>query len=197
MPDPLTTLFDATLPPIIASSAARAVACRFPGFGEAIAAPFDAVKEAAGSEAAAVLSAVRSAASALLLDRVRGEPILTNWPRLLEYLHAVMARERCEQVRVVFLDSRNRLIADDVLWTGSPTHAPAYPREIARRAVLLDATAAILAHNHPSGDPTPSREDIAMTREVNAALTALGIALHDHVVVGASATFSFRQEGLL
>jgi DNA repair protein RadC len=124
-------------------------------------------------------------------------PVLGNWERLMEYLHAVLARERVEQFRLLFLDNKNRLVADEAQARGTVNHTPVYPREVVKRALELAATAIILVHNHPSGDPSPSREDIEMTREIKGAATTLGILLHDHIIVGNGSWLSFRKEGLL
>ncbi len=115
----------------------------------------------------------------------------------MAYLNAVLARERVEQFRVLFLDTRNRLLADEAQARGTVNHTPVYPREVVKRALELHATALILVHNHPSGDPSPSREDVAMTQEVKSAAAALSVALHDHVIVGNGKWLSFRQQGLL
>jgi DNA repair protein RadC len=115
----------------------------------------------------------------------------------MDYLHAVLARERVEQFRVLFLDTRNRLLADEAQARGTVNHTPVYPREVVKRALELKATALILVHNHPSGDPTPSRDDLEMTQEVKRAAMALSIVLHDHVIVGNGKWLSFRREGLL
>jgi DNA repair protein RadC len=123
--------------------------------------------------------------------------VLTNWDRLMDYLNAALARERVEQFRVLFLDVRNRLLADEAQARGTVNHTPVYPREVVKRALELQASAIILVHNHPSGDPTPSRDDIEMTREVKRAAAALSITLHDHVIVGNGRWLSFRAEGLL
>ena len=120
-----------------------------------------------------------------------------NRTRLMGYLTAVLARERVEQFRVLFLDARNRLIADEAQARGTVNHTPVYPREVVKRALELQATALILVHNHPSGDPTPSRADIDMTQEVKAAATVMGIALHDHLIIGNGRHVSFRREGLI
>ena len=125
------------------------------------------------------------------------QPVLNNWDRLMEYLNAELSRERVEQFRVLFLDNRNHLIADEAQQRGTVNHTPVYPREVAKRALELHATALILVHNHPSGDPTPSRDDIAMTQQIKAAVGALSIVLHDHVVNGNGRRFNFREEGLL
>ena len=124
-------------------------------------------------------------------------PVLSSWDRLSDYLNAVLAREKKEHFRVLFLDNRNRLLADEAQGRGTVDHTPVYPREVVKRALELHATAIILVHNHPSGDPTPSREDIDMTREVKTAAAVLDVLLHDHVIVGNGRWTSFRREGLL
>jgi len=124
-------------------------------------------------------------------------PVLSNWDRLMEYLQAVLAREKVEQFRVLFLDNRNRLLADEQQAQGTVNHTPVYPREIVKRALELHATAIILVHNHPSGDPSPSDDDISMTREIKQAAAALSIVLHDHVIVGNGRWLSFRKTGFL
>jgi len=178
---------------------ARALLDRFGSFAGAIAAPQAelATVEGLGEAGVAALKIVQGAALRLSLAGVQERPALDNWQRLLDHLHATLARERVEQFRVLFLDSRNRLIADERQGTGTVNHTPAYPREVVRRALELHATALILVHNHPSGDPTPSRADIELTREVRTACEALGIALHDHVIVGLHGHASLRREGLL
>ena len=127
-----------------------------------------------------------------VLDR----PVLNNWDALIGYLNAALGRESVEQFRVLYLDSRNRLIADEAQARGTVNHTPVYPREVVKRALELHATALILVHNHPSGDPRPSRADIEMTEEVRVAASALGIALHDHLVIGRGQHVSFKREGL-
>ena len=128
---------------------------------------------------------------------VQDRPILTNWDALVAYLSAAMARERVEQFRVLFLDNKNRLLADEPQSRGTVNHTPVYPREVVRRALELHASALILAHNHPSGDPAPSPDDLAMTQEIKRAAASLGITLHDHVIIGNGRTVSFRANGLL
>jgi DNA repair protein RadC len=112
----------------------------------------------------------------------------------MDYLTAVLSREPIEQFRVLFLDTRNRLIADEAQARGTVNHTPVYPREVVKRALDLHATAIILVHNHPSGDPTPSQDDIDMTQEVREAAQALGIVLHDHIIVGKGSWLSFRKQ---
>jgi DNA repair protein RadC len=123
--------------------------------------------------------------------------VIASWQALLDYLRAAMAYETIEQVRILFLDRKNRLIADEVQGRGTVDHTPVYPREVVKRALELGASALILVHNHPSGDPTPSQADIEMTRAVQEAAGSLGVAVHDHLVVGAVETASFRSLGLL
>jgi len=143
------------------------------------------------------LKSVAAAALALSRHRVLERPLLANWQALLDYCHAAMAHAAREQFRVIFLDSKNRVIADEIQQTGTVNHTPLYPREVVRRAVALDATALVLVHNHPSGDPQPSRADIDMTRQVVEAARGLGISVHDHLIVGREATASFKELGLL
>ena len=129
--------------------------------------------------------------------KLLNRPALSSWAALLDYCTAAMARSTTEEFRVLFLDRKNILIADEVQSQGTVDHTPVYPREIVKRALELRRSAIILVHNHPSGDPTPSRADIEMTREVAAAAKALRIAVHDHLVVGRGGTASFKSLGLL
>ncbi len=171
---------------------------RFGSFAGAIAAPLADLRriEGLGDAAAVALKTVQAAALRLVRAEVVDRPVLTNWDRLMEYLNAVMARERVEQFRVLFLDNRNRLLADEPQGRGSVNHTPVYPREVLKRALELHATAIILVHNHPSGDPTPSRADIDTTREIAEAARIMSIALHDHIIVGNGKWLSMRQAGL-
>jgi DNA repair protein RadC len=150
-----------------------------------------------GVHSVAALKLVQASALRLARAEVMERPVLNNWTVLIDYLTAAMAREKIEQFRVLFLDTRNRLLADEAQARGTVNHTPVYPREVVKRALDLQATALILVHNHPSGDPTPSRADIEMTREVKAAAEALAIVLHDHVIIGNGRHLSFRREGLL
>lgn len=129
--------------------------------------------------------------------KVIGRPVLTSWTVLLDYLRTALSHQETERFRVLYLDRRNVLIADEEVAEGTVDHVPVYPREVVRRALALNASALILVHNHPSGDPTPSEADVAMTHAIRDAGQTLGIALHDHIVVGKSAEVSFRSEGLL
>jgi DNA repair protein RadC len=172
---------------------------RFGSFANAISAPLQELRgiEGMGEAGAAALKTVQAAALRLLRSEVQGQPILSNWNSLMAYLNAALARERVEQFHILFLDNKNRLLADEAQGRGTVNHTPVYPREVAKRALELHATALILVHNHPSGDPTPSGPDIEMTAEIQRALGALGVVLHDHIIVGNGTWLSFRKEGLL
>lgn len=178
---------------------ARALLTRFGSFAAALAAPPSDLMavEGLGEAGCAALKTVQGAALRLARAEVMDRPVLNNWDRLLAYLTAVLTREKVEQFRILFLDTRNRLIADEAQARGTVNHTPVYPREVVRRALELQATALILVHNHPSGDPTPSRADLEMTQEVKAAAASLGIVLHDHLIMGNGRHVSFRREGLL
>jgi DNA repair protein RadC len=178
---------------------AKALIARFGSFAAAITAPPEDLRqvEGAGPAVIAALKTVQGAALRLLRAEVKDRPVLNNWQRLTDYLSATLSRERIEQFRVLFLDTKNRLIADEAQARGTVNHTPVYPREVAKRCLELQATAIILVHNHPSGDPTPSRADIEMTEEIKAACATLGVVVHDHLIVGNGRHLSFRREGLL
>jgi DNA repair protein RadC len=145
----------------------------------------------------AMFRLVREIACRMAGAQVRSRPVLSNWQALLSYLQTAMAYEQIEQFRILFLDRKNNLIADEVQQRGTVNHTPVYPREVMKRALILNASALIVVHNHPSGDPKPSREDVQMTRELKEAASALEIGLHDHVVIGHGTHASFRSLGLL
>jgi DNA repair protein RadC len=178
---------------------ARMLLTRFGSFAGTIAAPVTELStiDGLGEAGVAALKLVQAAALRLLRSEVINRPVLANWDRLMAYLTASLARERVEQFRVLFLDTRNRLLADEAQGRGTVNHTPVYPREVVKRALELHSTALILVHNHPSGDPTPSAGDIDMTREIRTAAEALSIVLHDHVIIGNDRWLSFRREGLL
>jgi DNA repair protein RadC len=150
-----------------------------------------------GKQSAAAIKIVQAAALRMLSEPVREQPILASWQSLLDYLRADMAHLTIERVRVLYLNSKNMLIRDDIAGEGSIDQAPIYVREVIRRSIDLGASAVILVHNHPSGDSAPSRQDIAMTREIADAGKKLGIAVHDHVIVGKDGISSMRSLGLL
>ncbi|MCH4892165.1 MULTISPECIES: RadC family protein [unclassified Sphingomonas] len=150
-----------------------------------------------GETSAAALKVAHAAALRLLKASTAERPVLANWQALLDYLHADMAHHAIERFRVLHLNTRNMLIRDELMSEGSIDEAPVYVREVIRRAIDFGSAALILVHNHPSGDPTPSRADIDLTRRIADAARPLGITLHDHLIVGASGHSSLRTLGLL
>ncbi len=147
--------------------------------------------------AIAVLHAARALALRMLREEARTRPQLSSWKQLIEYCQAALKHEKAEQFRVLFLDKKNKLMADEVQQRGTVDHTPVYPREVVKRALELGASAMFLVHNHPSGDPTPSRADIEMTKEVQKAAATLGLVVHDHVIVGGDGNASLRSLGLM
>ncbi|WP_428513850.1 RadC family protein [Roseovarius sp.] len=178
---------------------AHALLDRFGSFNAVISAPFDQLCTVAGVGEAVIceLKIVEAAAHRLARSRVAQRPIVSSWDALLDYCHTAMAHRDVEQFRVFYLDRRNTLIADEEQARGTVDHVPVYPREVVKRALHLNASALILVHNHPSGDPTPSQADIDMTIQVETAAGALGITLHDHIIIGKSCETSFRAQGLI
>jgi DNA repair protein RadC len=172
---------------------------KFGSFGEVIAAAPARLREVdgVGDAVVAALKTVEAAALKLSKAKLLGRPALSSWEAVLDYCAAAMARAETEQFRIIFLDRKNTVIAEEVHQRGTVDHTPVYAREVVKRALELGASALILVHNHPSGDPTPSRADIAMTREVVAAAKALNIAVHDHLVVSRGGHASFKALGLL
>ena len=178
---------------------AKALLRRFGSFAETISAEPAALCEVAGVGEAVVvaLKSVQAAAIRLGQAQVMHRPVIESWQALIDYCRSAMGYETTERFRILFLDRKNILMADEVQQKGTVDHTPVYPREVVKRALELGASALILVHNHPSGDPTPSKADIAMTREVKEAVAKLGIVLHDHVVVTRSGFNSSRTLGLL
>jgi DNA repair protein RadC len=150
-----------------------------------------------GEGAIAGLKTVRAAALLMTKQELIDKPVIGNWQKLLDYCRITLAEEKIEQFHLLFLDHKNALIAHERQQTGTIDHAPVYPREVVKRALELEASAIIMVHNHPSGDPTPSKDDVAMTKAVAQAAEKLGILLHDHVVVGRKGHKSMRSLGLL
>ena len=140
---------------------------------------------------------MRAAALRLVRGEVFERPVLASWSQVLDYCRASMGFENKEQFRILFLDKRNQMIADEVQQTGTVDHAPVYVREVAKRALELSATAIVLVHNHPSNDPTPSYADIEMTKQIVAAAKNLNIVVHDHIIVGKQGYAGFRGPGLI
>jgi DNA repair protein RadC len=150
-----------------------------------------------GQMVAVDLKIVEAAAQRLSRARVLKQHVISSWSALLDYCHTSMSHLETEQFRVLFLDRKNVLIADQEQAKGTVDHVPVYPREIMKRALELNASALILVHNHPSGDPSPSEADIAMTRQIETAAQALSLTIHDHLIIGRSSEFSFRSAGYL
>jgi DNA repair protein RadC len=165
---------------------AKDLIARFGSFAEVLAAPSQRLEEVKGiKEATATdLKIVHAAASRLARGQVSKRPVLSSWSAVLDYCRTAMAFADKEQFRVLFLDKRNQVIADELQQTGTVDHTPVYPREVVKRALEHSATAIILVHNHPSGDPTPSRADIQMTQSIVEIAKPLGISVHDHIIVG-------------
>ena len=178
---------------------AKALIARFGSFADVIAATPERLAEVDGVKEVtiAALKTVEAAALRLAKTRVMNRPALSSWEALLDYCAAAMGRAQNEEFRILFLDRKNMLIADEVHQRGTVDHTPVYPREVVKRALELGASAIILVHNHPSGDPTPSRSDIAMTREIALAAKALKIEVHDHLIIGRGKHASFKALGLL
>ncbi len=178
---------------------AKALLKRFGSLTEILAAPRERLKEVAGVGDRIVdeLKLIKAFGERIAGEAVRKRPVLSSWSVLLDYCRTTMAFEEREQFRILFLDKKNTLIADEVQQTGTVDHTPVYPREVIRRALELSACAIILVHNHPSGDPTPSRADVEMTKTIMEVGKPMGIAVHDHLVIGRDGHASFRGLGLL
>jgi DNA repair protein RadC len=172
---------------------------RFGSFAEVVNAPPERLKEVKGVGDAAImqLKMIRAGALRLMQGSIMQRPVLGTWSAVLDYCRAAMGFEAREQFRILFLDKKNRLIADEVQQEGTVDHTPVYVREVVKRALELSSSAIILVHNHPSGDPTPSRADIDMTNMIIAAAKPLGVAVHDHIVVGRQGHASFRSLKLI
>jgi DNA repair protein RadC len=150
-----------------------------------------------GPAAVAVLKVGRETARRLAREETSERPVISSWDRLLSYCRIALADETVERFHLLFLDKKNQLIADEPQSRGTVDHTPVYPREVVKRALELDAAAVILVHNHPSGDPTPSKADVEMTREIVEAAKKLNLKVHDHVIISRRAHTSFKQRGLL
>lgn len=178
---------------------AKALLARFGSFAGVVNAEMKELMALPGmGEASAVaLKVVQAAAHRLLKEEVMDRPVLSSWQQVVDYCRVTMGHSKIEAFRLLFLDRRNALIADEIQQTGTVDHTPLYPREVVKRALDLGASAIIMVHNHPSGDPKPSKADIAMTRAVAAAAAPLGLELHDHLVIGRFRHTSFKGAGLL
>jgi DNA repair protein RadC len=195
----LELLLCAFIPRVDVKPIAKEMIAKFGSVSAALAASPERLMEVkgVGETAAAYVRAANLLMQKAAGEQVQDRPVISNWAALLNYVKLKLRHEKAEQARVIFLDRKNKLIADEIVGRGTVDHAPVYPREIARRALELSASAIILVHNHPSGDPTPSRADIDLTREIERALAPLDIKVHDHLVVGASDTVSMKAKGLI
>lgn len=176
---------------------AKALLKRFGSLAQVLGAPEHLLCEVPdiGANSALDLKIVAAAALRMARSEIKGREILSSWSNVLDYCRAAMAFEEREQFRILFLDKKNALIADEVQQTGTVDHTPVYPREVVKRALELSATALVLVHNHPSGDPTPSRADIDMTKTIVESAKPLGISVHDHIIIGKNGYASMK--GLL
>jgi DNA repair protein RadC len=177
---------------------AKALLARFGGFGEVMSADLDALFEAGLNLAGiAAIKSVREAALRLMRFELQQQPVVNSWDKLIDYCNAQIAHSKIEEFHILFLDRKNVLIRHERQQRGTVDHTPVYPREVVKRALELGASAMILVHNHPSGDPTPSTADIAVTQDIKKAGAALGVVLHDHVIIGRNRHASLRELGLI
>jgi DNA repair protein RadC len=191
-------LLTLTIPRVDTKPLAKRLIDDFGGIGPLLGASADTLRrEGLTDPTIAALKIAEATARRLLEARIEGQPLLSSWDALGDYLHATMAHRRTEEVRILFLNAKNMLIANEALWQGSVDEASVHVREVIARAIALGATALIIVHNHPSGDPTPSSQDIRLTRDLVEAGRHMKIAVHDHVIVGAQGRTSMRAMGLI
>ena len=178
---------------------AKALLARFGTLSDVLAADASELNkiDGIGPTTIADLKVIKALAEQVGREQLRDRPVLSSWQSLIDYCRTAMAHEPREQLRILFLDKKNRLIADEVQQTGTVDHAPVYPREVVRRALELSSTAIIIIHNHPSGDPTPSDGDVRMTARIVEAAKHLGITVHDHIIIARNGHSSFRSLGLI
>jgi len=200
----LELLLASVIPRVDTKPLAKALIAEFGGFAEVLSAPAAALeafprigKARISATVAAYLKVAEHAALRMARLSIIDKPVISSWDALLDYCNAAMARLPTEQFRLLFLDRKNVLIADELQQKGTVDHTPLYPREVVKRSLDLNASAIIMVHNHPSGDPTPSKADIEMTRAVRDALKAVQITLHDHLIIGRKGHTSFKSVGLL
>ena len=195
----LELLLCQTIPRRDVKPLAKSLITKFGSFGGVLSA--DTARLAAepglGETSVVGLKIVQQSVIRLLRQEIEGAHVLSSWQVVVDYCRAAMGREKIEQFRLLFLDNRNRLMADEVQQRGTVNHTPLYPREVVKRALELGASALIMVHNHPSGDPTPSKADIDMTRDVRDALSKVDIRLHDHIIVAKSEFRSLKTDGYI
>lgn len=178
---------------------AKEMITRFGSFAEVLAAPVEQLEQfhGMGEISALALKTYYAASKRMARQLVMNKPVLSQRNAVIEHCRVSMAYESVEQFRILFLNNKNILIADEVQHTGTINHTPVYPREVVKRALELSATALILVHNHPSGDPTPSRDDIEMTKRLKEACKPVGVTIHDHFIIGKNGVTSFLESGLM
>jgi len=178
---------------------AKDLLSKFGSLPELMSAPHSAISQVDGisENTATAIKTVFAISARMMKQELMQKPVLNNWTRLMDYCHMTMAHETKEHFRILFLNKKNTLIADEVQGSGTVDHTPAYPREIMKRALELGATALILMHNHPSGDSTPSQADIDMTNMIIDSAKPFDITIHDHIVIARGGHTSFRNEGLI
>jgi len=187
-----------TIPRVDTKQHAKRLLDDYGGIGPLLGASADTLRREGLSEATiGALKIAEATALRLLEARIEEQPVLSSWDALGDYLHAKMAHRRTEEVRILFLNAKNRLLANEALWQGSVDEASVHVREVIARAIALGATALIIVHNHPSGDPTPSQQDIRLTRDLVEAGRHMKVVVHDHVIVGAQGRTSMRAMGLI
>jgi DNA repair protein RadC len=191
-------LLTLTIPRVDTKPLAKRLIDDFGGIGALLGASADSLRREGLTEAAiGALKIAEATALRMLEARIEGRPVLSSWDALGDYLHATMAHRRTEEVRILFLNAKNMLLANEALWQGSVDEASVHVREVIARAIALGATALIIVHNHPSGDPTPSSQDIRLTRDLVEAGRHMKVTVHDHVIVGAQGRTSMRAMGLI
>ena len=177
---------------------AKALVARFGGVGPLLAADADTLRREGLSDGViGALKIAQATALRLLETRIEGRPMLSSWDALGDYLQAAMAHSSVEEVRVLFLNAKNMLLANEAMWRGSVDEASVHVREVIARAIALGATAIIIVHNHPSGDPSPSQQDIRLTKDLVEAGRHMKIVVHDHVIVGSQGRSSMKALGLI
>lgn len=178
---------------------AKALLQKFGSFAKVIYAEDAALREVpeAGDAVISALKTIRVASQRLIKAEVENQPVIQSWSALMDYCKLAMGQAKVEEFRVLFLNHRHTLIADEVMQRGTINHTPVYPREIVKRALELCASAVILLHNHPSGDPTPSKADIDITKKIIEAAATIGVTVHDHVIITGTGHYSFKSFGLI
>ncbi|MFV0243823.1 MAG: RadC family protein [Qingshengfaniella sp.] len=195
----LELILFAAIPRCDVKPVARRLLETFGDFARVLSAPAERLMEVrgVGAQVVVALKVTEAASRRMARSRVLQRPVISSWDAVLDYCHTTMSHLKTEQFRVLFLDRKNVLIADEEQAKGTVDHVPVYPREVIKRALDLNASAIILVHNHPSGDPTPSDADISMTHRIQEAGEVMGITLHDHLIIGASCELSFRTAGYI